>query len=235
MKKKVERAKSTLWAWCMDLLINNCNEIQQILAAFQAPAAVNPQSLNGFSCLLSPAPCMHCVWSIMSDSFWPARLLYPWNFPDKNTGVGCHFLCQGIFPAQGLNPDLMFPSLARVFFTTMAPRKPLPKRWNYSKLIKEECFFQSSLYANSKIPAEDSSSTLQETWQQLGFIESTPVGGKRFGLITLCMMLELPIIFSFSKVDYQTVVLALIIHRIPTSRYQSILNQRGINFVFPAM
>ena len=61
------------------------------------------------------------------------------------------------------------------------------------------------------------------------------MGGKGFGLITLCMMLELPIIFSFSKVDYQTVVLALIIHRIPTSRYQSILNQRGINFVFPAM
>ena len=28
----------------------------------------------------------------------PARLLWPWNFPGKNTGVGCHFLPQGIFP-----------------------------------------------------------------------------------------------------------------------------------------
>ena len=27
----------------------------------------------------------------------PARLLCPWNFPGKNTGVGCHFLFQGIF------------------------------------------------------------------------------------------------------------------------------------------
>ena len=27
----------------------------------------------------------------------PARLLCPWNFPGKNTGVGCHFLHQGIF------------------------------------------------------------------------------------------------------------------------------------------
>ena len=123
MKKKVERAKSTLWAWCMDLLINNCNEIQQILAAFQAPAAVNPQSLNGFSCLLSPAPCMHCVWSIMSDSFWPARLLYPWNFPDKNTGVGCHFLLQGIFLTQGSN--LVSPALAGGFFTILPPGKPI--------------------------------------------------------------------------------------------------------------
>ena len=30
----------------------------------------------------------------------------PWNFPDKNTGVGYHFLLQGIFPTQGLNPYL---------------------------------------------------------------------------------------------------------------------------------
>ena len=27
--------------------------------------------------------------------------------PDKNTGAGCHFLLQGIFLSQGLNPDLL--------------------------------------------------------------------------------------------------------------------------------
>ena len=27
-------------------------------------------------------------------------------FPSKNTGVGCHFLLQGIFPTQGLSPGL---------------------------------------------------------------------------------------------------------------------------------
>ena len=32
------------------------------------------------------------------------KILYPWNFPGKNTEMGCHFLCQGIFPTQGLNP-----------------------------------------------------------------------------------------------------------------------------------
>ena len=26
-----------------------------------------------------------------------------WDFPDKNIGVGCHFLLQGIFLTQGLN------------------------------------------------------------------------------------------------------------------------------------
>ena len=36
----------------------------------------------------------------------PPRLLSPWDFPGKNTGVGCHFLLQEIFPTQGSNPGL---------------------------------------------------------------------------------------------------------------------------------
>ena len=30
-----------------------------------------------------------------------------WDFPGKNTGVGCHFLLQGIFLTQGSNPRLL--------------------------------------------------------------------------------------------------------------------------------
>ena len=30
----------------------------------------------------------------------------PWDSPGQNTGVGSLSLLQGIFPAQGLNPDL---------------------------------------------------------------------------------------------------------------------------------
>ena len=37
----------------------------------------------------------------------PARLLCPWDSPGKNTGVGCHFLLQGIFPTQESNPSLL--------------------------------------------------------------------------------------------------------------------------------
>ena len=48
----------------------------------------------------------------MADSLWPrglqpTSLLCPWDFPGKNTGADCHFLCQGIFPTQGSNPSLM--------------------------------------------------------------------------------------------------------------------------------
>ena len=31
----------------------------------------------------------------------------PWDFPGKNTGVGCHFFLQGIFLIQGSNPCLL--------------------------------------------------------------------------------------------------------------------------------
>ena len=34
------------------------------------------------------------------------KLLRPWDFQSKSTGVGCHFLLQGIFPTQGSNPGV---------------------------------------------------------------------------------------------------------------------------------
>ena len=54
--------------------------------------------------------CMRvCVFAlIVSYSLWPhglqpSRLLCPWDFPGKNTGVFCQFLLQGIFPTHGSN------------------------------------------------------------------------------------------------------------------------------------
>ena len=44
--------------------------------------------------------------SVMSDCLQPHGLYSPWNSPGQNTGVGCLFLLQGIFPTQGLNPGL---------------------------------------------------------------------------------------------------------------------------------
>ena len=42
--------------------------------------------------------------SLPSHRLYPTRLLCPWDSPDKNTGVGCHALLQGIFLTQGLKP-----------------------------------------------------------------------------------------------------------------------------------
>ena len=37
------------------------------------------------------------VWLFVTPwTVWPARLLCPWDFPGKNTGVCCHFLLQSV-------------------------------------------------------------------------------------------------------------------------------------------
>ena len=50
--------------------------------------------------------------SVMSNSLQPhglepTRLLCPWDFSGKNTGIGCHFLLQGLFLTQELNLHLL--------------------------------------------------------------------------------------------------------------------------------
>jgi len=66
--------------------------------------------------------------SVVSDSLrphglQPTRLLRPWDFPGKSTGVGCHFLLQGIFPTQGSNPGL--PHCRQMLLTSELPGKQL--------------------------------------------------------------------------------------------------------------
>ena len=73
--------------------------------------------------------CMHvCLLSgIVVSNLWPhglqpTRLLCPWDSPGKNTGVGCHFLLQRIFPIEGSNPSLLHWKVDS--FTMGPPRKP---------------------------------------------------------------------------------------------------------------
>ena len=46
--------------------------------------------------------------SLQPHGLQPTKLFSPWDFPGKNTGVGCHFLLQGIFMTQGSNSCLLF-------------------------------------------------------------------------------------------------------------------------------
>ena len=62
---------------------------------------------------------LSCVCSVVPDSLWPTdcslsgplclsvKLLCPWDFSSRNTGVGCHFLFQGIFTTQVLTLYLL--------------------------------------------------------------------------------------------------------------------------------
>ena len=117
----------------------------------------------------------------MSDSFvtpWTiaTRLLYPWDFPGKNTGVDCHF--QGIFLTQGLNPDLLYWQAG--FLTTEPPGKPLEclKAQQYDEkasmkhgfedkeLIRKK-YNHSLVLSGVHIPASFSSNTLLDPPKRL--------------------------------------------------------------------
>ena len=49
---------------------------------------------------------LSCVQLLQSHGLWLARVFCSWDFPSKNTGVGCHHL-QGIFLTQGPNLSLL--------------------------------------------------------------------------------------------------------------------------------
>ena len=71
----------------------------------------------------------------MSNSFWPhglqwARLLCPWGFPGKNTGVGCRFLLQGIFSTQRSNLCLLHWQVDSFTWTTIFPALPTPETFS---------------------------------------------------------------------------------------------------------
>ena len=51
--------------------------------------------------------CSVLLDSLRPHGLQPTSLLCPWDFPGTNTGVGCHFLLQRIFPTQESNPGLL--------------------------------------------------------------------------------------------------------------------------------
>ena len=88
------------------LLLSHCSRVRLCVtpetAAHQAPPSLGFSRQEHWSGLPFPSP-MHesgkWKWSrsVMSDSQWPhglqpTRLLRPWDFPGKSTGVGCHCL-----------------------------------------------------------------------------------------------------------------------------------------------
>ena len=76
------------------------------------------------------------------------RLLCPWNFQDKNTGVGCHFLLQGIFPIQGSNPCFL------CFRHWQADSLPLAPPGKPIKIVFEDFFCFLKKNTDTQTPLE---------------------------------------------------------------------------------
>ena len=82
------------------------------MAAHQAPPSLGSSRQEHWSGLPFPSPMRESEkwkWSrsVVSDSVWPhglqpTRLLRPWGFPGKSTGVGCHCLLPPALQAGSL-------------------------------------------------------------------------------------------------------------------------------------
>ena len=70
----------------------------------------------------------------------PARIHCPWDSPDKNTRVGCHFLLQGIFPTNQ-RIEVVSPALVGKFFF-----KPLSHQGSLEALLST-CYMPGSRWA----------------------------------------------------------------------------------------
>ena len=63
-------------------------------------------------CTLSHVQLLVTPWTVAYQA------PHPWDFPGKNTGAGCNFLPQGIFPNKVSNLHLTSPALAGGFFNS---------------------------------------------------------------------------------------------------------------------
>ena len=80
--------------------------------------------------------CVHAqscpiLWGPMNCSL--PKLLCPWNFPGKNSGVRHHFLHQGIFLTQGSNPTLLRLLRWQVDSLPLVPPGKPQKWYNWDK------------------------------------------------------------------------------------------------------
>ena len=100
-KKVASKRKSGWTSSCLDLT----EEVHRCIHRWKG-------MMHLTICILhfSEVVCISCkvVYnSLRPNGLWLTGLLCPWDFPGKNSGVGCHVLLQGIFVTQGLNPGLL--------------------------------------------------------------------------------------------------------------------------------
>ena len=94
----------------------------------QSCPTLRPQGLQ--HCPGARPPCPRnpsCVWEVRGGTVGknPTDHNICCRVPGKNTGVGCHFLLQGIFPTQGLNRLLPPPRTGLLFCLETAADRQL--------------------------------------------------------------------------------------------------------------
>ena len=117
---------------------------------------------------------LSCVQPLQPHELQPTRLLCPWYSSGKNTEVSYHFLLQGIFLTQGLNPRLLH--CRQILYHLSHQGSPIPSyrspELNSSTILYQvpftKCFKISYLYP--QVQTSVPSSNLKSTFQTLNSV-----------------------------------------------------------------
>ena len=80
----------------MEFKATHSDQCSHMIRAPNTPVTVVATVTKSYLTLCDPTDCS------------PPGSFCPWDSPGKNTGVRYHFLLQGFFPTQGLNPYLLY-------------------------------------------------------------------------------------------------------------------------------
>ena len=126
---------------------------KMLLIPFHSDHSLNHVSSTIFRFSEWPCESKSVSCSGMSDSLRlhglePARLLCPWDFPGKNTGVDCHSLLQGIFPIQGSNLHLLH--CRQILYSLSHQEWPCAQwqKYFYPLIIHKNIYWASFVHEN---------------------------------------------------------------------------------------
>ena len=106
----------------------------------------------------------------MSNSVWPhrwqpTRLPHPWDSPGKNTGVGCHFLLQGMKVKSESEVAQSCPTLS----------DPMDRSLPGSQSMR---FSRQEYWSGVPLPSHESEQTLGDGGEQRSLVCCSPWGCK---------------------------------------------------------
>ena len=105
-----EPGREALWGWKSDTT-EQLNWTERIIFNLisQATEAINKADRSGIDIFFVVIKSLSCIWLFCNPMYCnPPSSFCPWSFLGKNTGMGCHFLLQGVFLTQVLNPRLLY-------------------------------------------------------------------------------------------------------------------------------
>ena len=119
---------------------------------------------------------LSCARLCDPHGLYPTRLLCQWDFPGKNTRVGCHFLLQRIFPTQGSNLQLLH------LLYWQADSLPLSHLGSLKVWTMQNCYLLQMQYVNQ-----------HTTYCSLDIIDMTRINSKNESLdFCKCIFLMFP-------------------------------------------